>query len=303
MEFATTLWIHASWILPLLLLIAYLSSPRFRGDIAETQVRRLLQAQLEKSRYTVFNHLRLARSGGTISIDHVVVSRCGIFVIESEFMRGWISGTAVQNRWKQYRLGRVRYSENPVHRNALQAEALQNLLQLPSSRFHRIVVLAGHKGFKSAKPVGVIRPDELLRTIRSKNDPLLSPETAAEVVKTLHEAALRRPGGVWLSPSLMLRLVLVAFMAAGLYYAFGDELSGLGKDWRQRVEMKTNPERFRADGRRKTDRELWEDSLRCAVSPDTGRCACYEPDGTRVELEFAACRALAERGALPQPRE
>lgn len=303
MEIAATPWIHALWVLPLFLLIAYLASPRFRGDIAETRVRRLLRAQLEKSRYTVFNDLLLARSGGTISIDHVVVSRFGIFVIESAAMRGSISGTAVQDRWKQYRLGGFRYCGNPVHRNALQLEALQDLLQLPSSRFHRVVVLAGHKGFKSAKPEGVIRPDELLRTIRSKNDPLLSPETAAGVVKTLHEAKLSRPGGLWLSPSLMLRLALAVLMTVGLYYAFRDELSHLRGDWRLRLEMMANPEHFGPDGRRKTDRELWADSLVCAASPDTGRCACYQPDGTRVELETAACRALAERGALPQPRD
>ncbi|MDT8322388.1 MAG: nuclease-related domain-containing protein [Xanthomonadales bacterium] len=302
MEAARTLWIHASWIVPLLILLAYLSSPRFRGDVAERQVRRLLGVQLEKSRYTVFNDVRLPFAGGTIQIDHVIVSATGIFVIESEALRGWISGTAVQDRWKQYRFGRFRYFDNPLHRNTLQVEALQQLLQLPASRFHRFVVLTGHKGFKSGTPVNVLHPNELLRAIRGKQAPLLRPETAAAAVKALHETALKRPGGFWVSPHAVLRLGLVAVLFAGAYLAFRDDISGVKADWRLRVEMWANPERFSQEGRRKTERELWEESLVCATSPDTGRCACYEPDGTRVELEAATCRTLAERGTVPSPR-
>ena len=301
MEAVPTSLIHASWIVPLLILLAYLSSPRFRGEVAERQVRRLLGAQLEKSRYTVFNDVRLPFGGGTIEIDHVIVSTTGIFVIESEAMRGWISGTAAQDRWKQYRFGRFRYCDNPLHRNILQAEALQQALQLPASLFHHFVVLTGHWGFKSATPGNVLRPSELLRAIRGKQAPLLRPEIAAAAVKTLHETELKRPGGVRVSPHAVLRVGVLAVLVGGVYLAFRDDISNLKDDWRLRVEMWANPERFSPEGRRKTERELWEDSLICAVSPDTGRCACYEPDGTRAELEAAACRALAERGTVPPP--
>ena len=65
--------LHWLWIVPLVLLNVFLASPRFRGDIAQTRVRRILAAGLEKSRYTVINRLRVPAGGGTIDIDHLVV--------------------------------------------------------------------------------------------------------------------------------------------------------------------------------------------------------------------------------------
>ena len=125
---AGNVFLHLSWIAPLVLLIAFMSSPRFRGDIAESRVRRLLAAGLGKNLYTTFNDLVVPSGGGTTTIDHVIVSRFGIFVIESCFARGWISGTAVQAQWRQHRWPRPRQFDNPVHRNRLQLEALQRLL-------------------------------------------------------------------------------------------------------------------------------------------------------------------------------
>lgn len=44
------------------------------------------------------------------------------------------------------------------------------------------------------------------------------------------------------------------------------------------------------------DRLAWESSLMCAYSEDSRRCACYEPQGRKAEMDFASCRALADRG-------
>ena len=60
-----SLLLHLAWIVPLVLLIAFVSSPRFRGDIAESRVRRLLEAGLERNLYTVFNNLVIPSGGGS----------------------------------------------------------------------------------------------------------------------------------------------------------------------------------------------------------------------------------------------
>ena len=125
--------IHLAWIAPLLFLVFLLGSPRFRGDIAERRVRRILAVGLERSRYTVFNDLLVPFGGGTVRIDHVVVSKSGIFVIESEYAPGVVAGTAVQERWKRKRLGRIHRLDNPVHRNRVQAEALAAAIALVAS--------------------------------------------------------------------------------------------------------------------------------------------------------------------------
>lgn len=290
--------LHLLWIVPLLLLIFFLASPRFRGDIAETRVRRLLASGLERNLYTVFNGVVLPSGGGTVQVDHVVVSRFGIFVIDSCYVRGWISGTEVQERWRQHFTWRSVRFPNPVHRNRLQVEALQRLLDFPAAAFHPLVVLVGHKGFKKRPPERVESPDSLLAQMRKKSRPLLSPEQANDVLHKIEEVRLKPVAGRLLRPLGLLRLLLLLAALAGAWLAFRDDLARLTTDVQQRSEQRSAPEQFHPDGRRKTEQEMWRDSLVCAYSQDTGRCACYEPGGGRAAVEPADCRTLAEKGSI-----
>jgi hypothetical protein len=288
--------IHLTWITPLLLLLFFLGSPRFRGDIAERRVRRILAAGLERSRYTVFNDLVVPFGGGTVGIDHVVVSKFGIFVIESEYAPGVVSGTAVQERWKRRRLGRFHRLDNPVHRNRVQAEALASSLDFPMTVFDPVVVLDGMTAFREPQPAQVVSPEKLLARLRRAGQPKLDDE---QVARALHgiQAARLQPGAT-LNRVAALRWLLFAAFLSGLYIAFGDDLERLYEDMGAARERAVRPEMFRADGSPKTERELWEDSLACAHSADTGRCACYDPQGERVTVSAAECRELAERGSI-----
>jgi len=291
--------LHLLWILPLLLLIYFLSSPRFRGDIAETRVRRILATGLERNLFTVFNDVLLPTGGGTTQIDHVVVSRYGIFVIDSVYVRGWISGTKVQERWRQTSIGRSSRFENPLHRSQLQVEALQRLTGYPGSVFHALVVLVGLKGFRKPPPDRVVTAESLLAQLRRKAQPLLSPEQAEQATRAIEARRLDRSGLRGLpGPVSLVRLLLLLLLLAGGWWVFAEDVKRLVTEWQQNSERRSAAEQFHPDGSRKTERELWEDSLVCAYSPDTGRCACYEPGGSRVDIDAARCRSLAERGSV-----
>jgi len=289
---------HLTWIVPLLLLIFFLSSPRFRGDIAETRVRRLLATGLQRNHYTVFNHLLLPTGGGTIVVDHVVVSKAGVFVIESHYARGWVSGTEVQDRWKQKSLLGISRFDNPVHRNRLQVEALQRCTGFPAAAFHPLVVVVGQRGFKQRPPANVLTAGTLLPWIRKQSRQILSPEQADQAIRALHEANLRSAPGWFRKPLNLLRLALLLALLAGSWLAFRDDLKQWAENLQLSREQHSNPQQFHDDGQRKTPQELWEDSLACAYSADTGRCSCYEPSGDRADLTPARCRALAERGSV-----
>ena len=295
---AGNVFLHLSWIAPLVLLIAFMSSPRFRGDIAESRVRRLLAAGLGKNLYTTFNDLVVPSGGGTTAIDHVIVSRFGIFVIESCFVRGWISGTAVQAQWRQHRWPRPRQFDNPVHRNRLQLEALQRLLDYPARAFIPIVVLVGHKGVKTPMPETVVEPERLLAAIRKRSRHELTAEQANQALQKISAARLRPPEG-WASKRwFLLRGALALILLAGLWLAFRDDLGRIAAELNQAQERRAAPELFHPDGSPKTEREIWEDSLRCAHSPDTGRCSCIDPGGGRADVSAETCRALANRGSI-----
>jgi hypothetical protein len=298
MENLPPVLLHLLWMVPLIILIAYVGSPRFRGTIGETRVRRLLTALLQKNQYTVINDLTIPSGGGTAHIDHLVVSQFGVFVIETVYRRGTISGTEFQDRWKASRFGRFTRFDNPVHQNYLHIQALERLLQLPESRFHSIVVFSGHKGFKGSRPGNVIPVEKLIPYIRKRQEKKLTLEKASAVLKQLDEIRLGSRRGVLADPWTLLRFAMIVVLFVAGWFAFGGEMQQLLGGLEERVEMKSAPEKFHADGRRKSEQELWEESLRCAHSADSGRCACYEPDGTKVDLEPDKCQSLSERGSI-----
>lgn len=289
---------HLAWIVPLLLLIFFFASPRYRGDIAASRVRRTLSQGLEKNRYTILNDVLVPSGGGTIHIDHVVVSKFGIFVIESYYASGWVSGTEVQDRWKQKSFGRTTRFDNPLYRNHLQAQALQSLLQFPAQVFHRVLVMVGQSGFKNDMPANVVEPEKLIRHMRMKGQQQLTGEQADRALKEIASARLGLRHGHRNGRITLLRLMLVLALAAGVYLAYGDAFQRLHEAWSLRSEIRSAPDDFHPDGRRKTQQELWEDSLRCAYSSDSQRCVCFEPEGARAKIGFEQCRALAERGSV-----
>jgi len=297
---AAAVLLHLAWIVPLVLLIIFISSPRFRGDIAESRVRRLLATGLEKSRYTLINDLVVPSGGGTTRIDHVVVSRFGIFVIESCYVRGWISGTAVQAQWLQHRWRGATRFDNPVHRNRLQVEALQRSLDYPASVFVPLVVLVGQKGFKSPPPQNVVGPERLLAFIRKKSRHELNAEQADRALQKITAARLSSPVGWAANRWKLLRALLFLVLLGGLWLAFRDDLARLVADMERAAERREAPGNFHPDGTRKSERELWEDSLICAHSVDTGRCSCFEPGGDLADVSAETCRELAERGSILQ---
>ncbi len=289
---------HLLWIIPLALLIFFLASPRFRGNIAETRVRRILANGLEKNRYIILDDLLLPSGGGTVHLDHVVLSKFGVFVIESQYARGYISGTEFQDRWKQYHFRRFTRFDNPVHRNSLQREALVNLLKLPRTKVHPIVVMVGQQGFKTGMPENVLEPEKLIRYMRKKGEHVLDSDQAAKALQMIEAARIRPAREVPVSKWGLVRFLLLMALLGGVYLAFRDGITGIWNELADQREQASSPGLFRTDGSRKTEQELWEDSLICAYSADSGRCSCYEPDGSKVDLEPSKCQSLAERGSI-----
>ena len=291
-------FLHFLWLIPLILLIAYLGSPRFKGTMGEARVGRLLAVMLESNRYTVFNKVIIPSNGGTVQIDHVVISKFGIFVIETVFVRGWISGAEFQDRWKQHRFKNSTQFPNPMHQNHMNVQALARLLQLPESRFRSVVVFMGHRGFKKSMPFNVLPAEKLISYIRKRTENILAEDQARQALKGLEQARLSSRQGLLADPWVLLRLALIIVLMAGAWAAFHVELGQLINAMKKRSEMRSSPEKFHPDGRPKTEQELWQDSLICAWSEDAGRCSCYEPGGSKVDMDLGKCRSLAEKGSI-----
>jgi restriction system protein len=57
---------------------------------SEAKVSRALKMRFVAPDYHLLNHVTLCLKDGTTQIDHVLVSRFGIFVVETKEYKGWI---------------------------------------------------------------------------------------------------------------------------------------------------------------------------------------------------------------------
>ena len=100
------------------------------------------------------------RSGITTQIDHVVASKCGVFVIETKKFQGEIAGEENDRHWVQL-LGHKRFPfPNPLLQNRYHAEVLSRHLGLSRLASKPVVVFVGLAQLLSAQ-----LPPNVLTTI------------------------------------------------------------------------------------------------------------------------------------------
>ena len=284
------------WIGGALLLAVFLGSPRHRGQVAWKHVHKQLRNALDQRRYTLFGPMALPTGGGSEAVDHLVVSRFGVFVIVSEYRKGEIRGGESQEMWAEKRAGATRRWSNPLYRAKLQMEAVQRVVDLPRHYFHLLVAVEGLQKPSRHLPENVLPASSVVPWVRARDKQLLGPEQADRVVRAIVEAALPAPKPSRRIAALRWGLGLLA--AAGAWWIYGDEISDFVRHAEIRMEQAAAPERFDAEGQRKSEQQIFEESLICAYSVDTQRCACYDPAGERVSLGQDRCRELSERGSV-----
>lgn len=132
----------------------FINSPSFKGAMGERRVNAMLLRHLPED-YHIIADLTLPSLGGTTQIDHVVVSRFGIFVIETKNMRGWIFGDANQAKWTQTIYRRKTRFQNPLRQNFKHVEAIQVILGVSQNCIHNLIVFAGSAEPRSPMPENV----------------------------------------------------------------------------------------------------------------------------------------------------
>lgn len=86
------------------------------GELGEKSVHKIL-ASLPKRKYKIIDNVLLKVNQKTTQIDHIVVSRYGVFVIETKNYKGTIIGNEYSEHWTQYLSGQAYTFYNPIKQN------------------------------------------------------------------------------------------------------------------------------------------------------------------------------------------
>jgi hypothetical protein len=130
----------------------------------EREVATTLSYGLSYKDYFIFNNLIIpSKSNESTQIDHIVVSKFGIFVIESKDYGGWIFGHRNQPFWTQvFRGGKKFHFQNPIHQNYEHIMSLRNLIPLPIGNFYSIIVFSNKSEIKTAPIENVMHLKDLI---------------------------------------------------------------------------------------------------------------------------------------------
>lgn len=169
-----------------------LKSAWFKGLVGEFLVNLALTLRLPKADYHLIKNVTLPTDSGTTQIDHIVVSRFGIFVIETKNMRGWIFGGVKQKQWTQQIFKHKSRFQNPLFQNYKHTKTLESLLDLSPDSIISLIVFVGDSAFKTKMPENVVQSGACVSFIKGYNEQLLSDEQVKAVVSKIESGRLER---------------------------------------------------------------------------------------------------------------
>ena len=179
------------YFLPLVVLIGVLKSPWFKGVFGEFQVNVLLKTSLPKDRYHLLKNITLPTEDGTTQIDHILVSKYGVFILETKNMKGWIFGSPNQKQWTQKIFKHSNKFQNPIHQNYKHLKTLESCLNIPADSLFSVIVFIGSSTFKTEMPGNVTYASGCIRYIKSKNTERLSQNQVQEVMSIIQAGRLQ----------------------------------------------------------------------------------------------------------------
>lgn len=162
-----------------------------KGEQGEVMLRQHTDLSLAGKGYHALHDLLIPLYESTTQIDHLYVSRYGIFVVETKNYAGWIYGDAKQKQWTQVLYQQKRRFYNPLKQNETHIKALAYLLKLPVETFHSIVVFVGEAEFKTALPDNVLQGADISGYVHRFRRSLLSQAQVDEIYATLSQKRYR----------------------------------------------------------------------------------------------------------------
>lgn len=173
------------WFIPLVIIIGLFQSPWGKGYLGELQVRLYARFRLDRAIYPHVYNVTLPTPDGTTQIDHLFVSRYGVFVLETKNMRGWIYGGAHQAQWTQKLFKQTFKFQNPLWQNVKHVKAIEATLRIPADTIHSVVTFVGGSTFKTEMPNNVTQGGGFVPYIKSFREPVFTEEQVSDLLANI----------------------------------------------------------------------------------------------------------------------
>ena len=144
---------------------------------------------LEKIKgYKLLSNVMIKRESGTSQIDHILIGKKGVFVIETKDYNGKIYGDQYSKYWMQKLNGRKNTFYNPIRQNYGHIKALEEMLDRKDI-FISLIVFTNKSNIKKIKAeVPVIQVKKLKRFIKKyKSDIYLSKDEISEIYNSINK--------------------------------------------------------------------------------------------------------------------
>ena len=187
-QLISVLW----YLIPLAITAGVFKSRWFKGVFGEFLVNSILSS-LPNGSYHLIKNVTLPTDDGTTQIDHILVSRFGVFVIETKNMKGWIFGSARQKQWTQQIFKHSSKFQNPIHQNYKHLKTLENCLDIPVNCLFSVIAFIGDSTFKTPMPDNVTDAKGCIKYIKSKSEYLLSADQVRAAIEAIENGKLK-PG-------------------------------------------------------------------------------------------------------------
>ena len=183
------------WLLGVLvLLVAIGRLPVVKGWFGELLVNLQAKRFLSKLDYVMVPNVTIPDDlGGTTQIDHVVVSRFGVFVVETKNMKGWIFGGEHDREWTQkIHSGHSQKFQNPLRQNYKHTQTLTDLLALPPDKVFSVIAFVGDCTLKTLDklPSNVRINAGWISFVKEHKAPVLSKEEVTVILERLSQSRL-----------------------------------------------------------------------------------------------------------------
>lgn len=160
-----------------------------KGWIGEAQSTLAKKIFLDSKIYIDLNNVTIPIPNGTTQIDHVIVSRYGLFVVESKNKDGWIFGDEASPQWTQSIFGKKYRFQNPLHQNYRHTKALSEFLGIDHDKFFSVVMFWGDCEFKTPLPPHVMAKG-YTSYIKSQTTVLFSDQEVQDIATAIKKGML-----------------------------------------------------------------------------------------------------------------